>query len=92
MTPLYQEDGRLEASRAIERTWPGVVRVGRRYKRPHHLVHSSWGKFDTPLQRRTDIDFDNLPADAYGMSLRQVAPEIKSERLKRLVAEDEKVV
>ncbi len=89
-TPIYQQDGRLEMARSLERTWPGVVKTGRRFKRPQHLVHSSWGKFDTPLQRRTDIDFDNLSADAYGMSLRQAAPEIKSERLKRLVAEDEK--
>jgi len=83
---LYQDDGRVKMARSLERLWPGVVETKRRFQRPQHVVHDSWKKFDTPLIRRKDIDWDNLPAiDEYGMKLKQVAPEIKSETLRVLV-------
>jgi len=83
---LYQGDGRVKMARSLERLWPGVVETKRRFQRPQHMVHDSWKKFDTPLIRRKDIDWDNLPAiDEYGMKLKQVAPEIKSETLRALV-------
>lgn len=83
---LYQDDGRVKMARSLERYWPGVVETKRRFQRPQHVVNNSWKKFDTPLIRRKDIDWDNLPAvNEYGMKLKQVAPEIKSETLRELV-------
>jgi hypothetical protein len=79
---LYQGDGRLKMARALERLWPGVVRVGRRFKRPQHIVYDAWNRFDTPLVRRKDVDFDNLRPDEHGMVLKQVRPEIKSETIR----------
>jgi hypothetical protein len=77
---LYSGDGRLYMARALERQWPGVVKVTRRYKRPQHSVN--WAKFDNKLIKRADIDFDNLPPiDEYGLNLTQVKPKIKSKRL-----------
>ena len=86
-TPNYRQDGRLEMSRSLERKWPGVVKTSRRFGRPQHAVNSGWQKFDTPLIRRTDIDWENLKVDEYGMTLSQVALEIKSDRLRQLVTE-----
>jgi len=82
---LYQGDGRLKMARSLERMWPGVVETKRRFKRPQHVIKNQWGKFDTPLKLRKDIDLKKLPkVDEYGMELKQVK-EIKSERLKRLI-------
>lgn len=82
---LYQGDGRLKMARALERLWPGVVRTNRRFQRPQHIVYDSWRRFDTPLKLKPGIDLSNLPPNEYGLKLIQVAPEIKSERLKALV-------
>jgi hypothetical protein len=68
-----------------ERLWPGVVSVDRRFKRPQHVVRDSWRKFDTPLKRRSDIDFEAIEPSEYGLELKQVGPEIKSRRLQRLL-------
>lgn len=46
-TELYRGDGRLKMARALERQWPGVAKVVRRFKRPQHYV--DWSIFDTPL-------------------------------------------
>lgn len=46
-TELYKGDGRLRMARALERAWPGVVKVVRRFNRPQHFV--DWSVFDTPL-------------------------------------------
>lgn len=83
---LYKGDGRLKMARSLERVWPYVVTVDRRFKRPQHKIHSEWRKFDTPLVRRKDIDFNNLPKiNNYGLELEQVSKEIKSEFVKELV-------
>lgn len=57
---LYQGDGRLRMARELERMWPGVVRVDRRFRRPQHVV--KWSRFTTPLQRREDLDWDEIEA------------------------------
>ncbi len=44
---IYQGDGRLRMARELERRWPGVVHVGRRWGRPQHWVN--WRRFTTPL-------------------------------------------
>jgi hypothetical protein len=59
---LYQNDGRLRMARALERVWPGVVTTDRRFQRPQHVVKDAWRKFDTPLVRRTDLDWDEVAA------------------------------
>jgi len=82
---LYVADGRLEMARSLERAWPGVVHVSRRFGRPQHIVSASWRKFDTPLKLRDDVKLDELPSvDEYGLKL---TGDPKAESLKRLVAE-----
>jgi hypothetical protein len=69
---LYKGDGRLRMARSLERMWPGVVRTERRFQRPQHVVKDNWGRFDTPLKRRTDVDFSKLPeVNEFGMVLSQ---------------------
>jgi hypothetical protein len=83
---LYEGDGRLKMARALERMWPGVVTVDRRFHRPQHVVN--WKKFDTPLRLKPGIDLDALRAQGaneYGMTLTQVAPEIRSPRVRGLL-------
>lgn len=89
-TPIYQGDGRLKMARSLERQWPGVVRTDRRFQRPQHVVRDSWRKFDTPLIRRTDIDWEALEKggpNEYGMVLKQVKEEVKSPELRALLDE-----
>jgi hypothetical protein len=91
-TELYESgDGRLKMARSLERRWPGVVEVKRRWGRPQHVVHSAWQKFDTPLKRRPDVEVGTGP-DEYGMTLRQVAPEIRSAEMRELVADHRRLV
>ena len=87
---LYRhEDGRLKMARSLERMWPHVVETKRRFQRPQHVVRGAWKKFDTPLVRKSDIDWDALKGttNEYGMKLKQVAAEVKSPELRRLLAE-----
>lgn len=86
----YRGDGRLTMARALERQWPGVVEVQRRFKRPQHVVRDNWRKFDTPLRRRADVDFEALAAKGaatYPIRLRAVR-ETKSARLRSLIDSD----
>jgi len=69
---LYQNDGRLNMAKSLERQWPGVVRVRRRWGRPQHVL--DWTKFDTPLKRRADVEIPDEPNE-YGMVLRRVKPK-----------------
>ena len=80
---LYQGDGRLRMARALERMWPGVVTVDRRFHRPQHVVN--WKRFDTPLRLKAGIDLSQMQPNEYGMELRQVAETIKSERVRGLL-------
>ena len=80
---LYKfHDGRLKMARSLERQWPGVVRTGRRFQRPQHIVKNAWKSFDNELIR----DPDWVPPDdpEYGMELKQVAP-IKSDRIAKIM-------
>lgn len=83
---LYKGDGRLKMARSLERMWPGVVETKRRFHRPQHVVKDSWKRFDTPLKLKPGIDLTQLPAfNEYGMSLVQVANEVKSQRMQGLL-------
>jgi hypothetical protein len=81
---LYKGDGRLKMARALERMWPGVVKVDRRFKRPQHVV--DWGRFKFPLKRRADA----APSDAgeRGMKLKALA-EVKSDYVRALIEDAE---
>ena len=80
---LYRGDGRLKMARALERMWPGVVEVKRRFRRPQHVVN--WRKFDTPLKLKTEFEGVVSEPDERGMKLVQVKPELKSKRLKKMM-------
>jgi hypothetical protein len=80
----YQGDGRLRMARSLERVWPGVVTVRRRFGRPQHVVN--WRRFDTPLVLRDDVDPAALGRDEYGLALRAVKP-VRSRSLRDLQAE-----
>ena len=87
-TEIYDGDGRLKMARSLERMWPNVTSVGRRFQRPQHVVRNQWRNFDTPLKRRTDIDWDNLPRiDNYGLELKQKGEEVRSSHLKNLMSQ-----
>ncbi len=86
---IYQGDGRLRMARSLERLWPNVVKVERRWQRPQHIVTGGWRKFDTPLKRKPGLRVKS-GTDEYGMTLKQVGPEVKSKRLKRLLAESKR--
>jgi hypothetical protein len=84
---LYKGDGRLKMAKSLERQWPYIVSTKRRFDRPQHVVANNWQKFDTPLERREDIDWDNLKPNNYGMKLEQVADEVKSAELNQLISD-----
>lgn len=70
---LYAGDGRLRMAQDLERAWPGVASVDRRFNRPQHVIRDNWRKFDTKLIRRDDVDFDALDASKYdGLELRRI--------------------
>lgn len=85
-TTLYRGDGRLKMARSLERMWPGVVTVDRRWNRPQHVVAHTWKRFDTPLipaaprARAGDVG----ASDEHGMTLRQLRP-FDSARLRRVL-------
>ena len=86
---LYKGDGRLRMARSLEEAWPYIVTTQRRYDRPQHVVRGNWRRFDTPLERRTDIDWNALEAGGpnnYGMKLAQIG-EIRSPRIRALLDE-----
>lgn len=87
---LYQGDGRLKMARSLERLWPGIVKTGRRFRRPQHIVSYSWRKFDTPLKLKPGVSLDDFePVNEYGMQLMQVADEVKSPELRQLLEEQD---
>ena len=85
MTATYQNDGRLQMARQLERRWPKVVSVNRRFQRPQHVVKDSWKRFDNKLIRRKDIDFNTFTPDEQGLTLKQVAPMIKAQAIRDLL-------
>lgn len=72
---LYKGNGRMEMARALERAWPGLATVTKKYGRPQH--HVNWRVFEDnpPLRLREGIDLDELPiSDEYGLRLRALRP------------------
>lgn len=86
----YAGDGRLKMARALERKWPGVVSVTRRYGKPQHLIKANWLKFDTQLIRDPSIDWEALEKGGsynYGMVLRAKKDVVKGRELKQIYDE-----
>ncbi|HEU0194119.1 MAG TPA: hypothetical protein VFQ71_07960 [Gaiellales bacterium] len=77
---LYAGDGRLRMARDLERAWPGVASVDRRYGRPQHVIRANWRKFDTPLKLKPGIDLAALAPNEYGLRLVETRP-LRSARL-----------
>lgn len=78
----WETDGRLKMARELERRWPGVVEVKRRFGRAQHVVAFNWRKFDTPLIRKEN---PRPPAD-YNIELKAIQ-DVQSPELKRLLEE-----
>ena len=83
---LYRGDGRLKMACSLERQWPRVVTVGRRFKRPQHVVHKAWRNFDTPLKLKPGIDLEKLRGqrNEYNMELVEMK-SIKVPEIKKLI-------
>ncbi len=91
MTDLYQGDGRLKMARSLEREWPLVVETRRRFNRPQHYIRDQWGKFDTQLKPKPGFDKHALKqVDEYGLDLKQVVSEVKSDELKQMLVDWQK--
>jgi hypothetical protein len=80
---LYLNDGRLEMAQSLERNWPGVVTVDRRWQRPQHVV--DWRRFKQPLIQKEGLP--ELPeVDEYGLKLfgmqKPKSPQIRKVLLK----------
>lgn len=61
MTGLYHDDGRLQMARCLERRWPHVVEVRRKFGRPQHFIKYNWKHFDTPLKLKDGVDLSEMP-------------------------------
>ena len=68
-------------ARSLERLWPGLVTVKRRFGRPQHVVR--WNVFKTPLQPKPGIEIQR-ESNEYGLSLVQKKP-VRSDEVKALL-------
>jgi hypothetical protein len=81
----YKADGRLKMAKTLERMWPHIVTVDRRWGRPQHVVRDNWKQFDTQLIPKADFDITALPdVDEFGMKLHELTPT-DNPRLRKLV-------
>jgi hypothetical protein len=83
MTDLYKGDGRLRMARSLERVWPYVVSVGRRFKRPQHIVRGTWRGFDTPLKLKPGVKIEE-GSNEYGMVI-AIKGKIESKEVREMV-------
>jgi hypothetical protein len=83
---LYQGDGRLEMARSLERVWPGIVKVTRRFNRPQHIV--DWKRFRTKLRPKPEFKGAEGRGE-YGMQLRELR-EVKSPTVRKMIDESRK--
>ena len=84
-TEAFMAGARLQMVKALERRWPGVVKVGRRFGHPQHFIKDNWAGFDTKLKLKPGIDLASMKPNEYGLKLESIKP-VKTERLRRLVS------
>ena len=79
---LYAGDGRLRMARSLEKQWPGLVVVTRKFGRPQHHIRRDV-HFTQQLKRKPGV---RIPKDPeHGLVLRQVADEVRSPSLRELL-------
>ena len=54
-----------------------------------NIISNNWAKFDTPLIRRTDIDWVNLKSKEYGMKIIK-QKELKTKEWKDFMEKENK--
>ncbi len=73
--------GRYEMARSLQRAWPGLVKIGRRFGRYQHTV--DWGAFSSlQLRRRSDSHVPST-VDEYGLRLTKIV-EPKARQIREL--------
>lgn len=80
---LYQGDGRLKMAKSLEARWPDIVKTKTRWGRPQHVVDFSG--FKQKLILKPGIKLDEIAPNDYGLKLKQVADEIKSPEVQKLL-------
>lgn len=86
---LYKGDGRLKMARSLERVWPYVVSVDRRFKRPQHVVRHQWKRFDTLLIRKPGVEAAGV--NEYGFNLQAVG-DVKSPKLRAMLSDERNTI
>jgi hypothetical protein len=86
-TESFKAGARLAMVRALERRWPGVVTVGRRFGHPQHFVKGDWEFFDNKLKLKQGTNKLELAGKRWDAKLVQVG-DLRSSNLRRLFAED----
>jgi len=85
----YEGDARAKGTRLLQRHWPHVVDIDRKWQRPHFVVRERWRKFATPLRRRTDIDWDAIENGAESIAMQcKAVGDVKSRELRDIVEGD----
>lgn len=88
METLYKGDGRLKMARSLERLWPNVASVGRRYGRPQHVIRDAWRKFDTKLILKKEYENVEFKND-YLMQISEIK-KIKNPKFKEFIEKHKK--
>lgn len=68
-TEAFVAGARLEMVRALERRWPGVVTVGRRFGHPQHFIKFDWKRFDNKLKLKPGVRLEDFQPNEYGMKV-----------------------
>ena len=71
-------------AKSLERVWPGVVEVRRRFQRPQHVIKYAWARFDTPLILKKNVAIKS-GHDEMGMKIVQVKKTVKSKYVRSLI-------
>jgi TET-Associated Glycosyltransferase len=72
---VYKLDGRTKMARSLQRDWPHVVHVRRRFRRAQHVVRGLWRGFDTQLKMKPEFVGKQWDANEFGMLLMPKAPK-----------------
>lgn len=73
-TEGFVAGARLRMVRALERAWPGVVTVGRRFGHPQHFIKRNWSGFDNQLKLKPGVDLAKLKPSEYRLKIKVIHP------------------